>query len=408
MKPTTHNLSPITHHLHRYIHKTTLVFIVALFSLCLINSSAMAQLWEIETVDSAGDVGLDTSLAFHPVSGYPYISYYDVTNHDLKYARYTGAAWSILTVDSTGNVGSHTSLAFDANNYVAISYFDLTNGRLRYAIRTLDNGVFTWHRYTVDDPVGENVGLYTSLAFDTGGRPAISYYDSTNDNLKFAHDLNGDRDFADAGEIIIVDSKGNVGECTSLAFDASGNPAISYYKRTGSSLKFAHDTNGDGDFADAGEIITVDSARNVGLFTSLAFDPSGNPAISYYNQTNRDLKFAHDTNGDGDFADAGEIITVDSIGRVGLSASLAFDPSGNPAISYYKENGGDLKFANDINGDGDFSDPGEKITVDSVENVGVSTSLAFAPFGDESNDPTIAYYDLTNDDLKLARLPVID
>ena len=39
-------------------------------------------------------------------------------------------------------------------------------------------------------------------------------------------------------------------------------------------------------------IKTVDSLGSVGSFTSLAFGPDGLPAISYYDNTNFDLKFA--------------------------------------------------------------------------------------------------------------------
>jgi hypothetical protein len=72
--------------------------------LAVIPENVIAETWSIETVDSTGDVGELTSMALDS-NGYPHISYSDITNRYLKYAKWTGSAWSNEAVDSGGNVG---------------------------------------------------------------------------------------------------------------------------------------------------------------------------------------------------------------------------------------------------------------------------------------------------------------
>ncbi|MFN0128610.1 MAG: hypothetical protein ACKV19_18210 [Verrucomicrobiales bacterium] len=59
-----------------------------------------------------------------------------LTNLLLSIGQTTGALpWTFTTVDSTGIVGSYTSLAFTPGGEPAISYFDTTIGNLKYAVR---------------------------------------------------------------------------------------------------------------------------------------------------------------------------------------------------------------------------------------------------------------------------------
>ncbi|MCG2817952.1 MAG: hypothetical protein L6433_02965 [Actinomycetia bacterium] len=148
---------------------------------------------------------------------------------------------------------------------------------------------------------------------------------------------------AETWNIKTVDSAGRVGSYTSLALDSSGNPRISYLDDTNWDLKYAYSNDG-GVTWPAANIKTVDSAGNVGSDTSLALDSSGNPRISYFDNTNGDLKFAYSNDGGATWP-AANIKTVDSAGNVGLSNSLALDSSGNPRIGYLDWDNGDLKFA---------------------------------------------------------------
>ena len=134
-----------------------------------------------------------------------------------------------------------------------------------------------WNLETVD--AAGFTGYFTSLAFSPDGQPAISYYDGTNGDLRFAR-FNG-TSWATAA----VDAVGFTGYYTSLAFGPDGQPAISY-RDTNNFLKFAR-FNGS-TWATA----TVDAVGSTGFYTSLAFGPDGQPAISYYDNSNGDLRFA--------------------------------------------------------------------------------------------------------------------
>ena len=99
------------------------------------------------------------------------------------------------------------------------------------------------------------------------------------------------------------------------------------------------------------------------------------PSISFYDATNRDLKFVRATNANGtSWAAATTPDTgVAQSGDVGWFTSQAV-VNGNPAISYHDHGNADLKYvrANDASG----TNWGTPLTVDSVGDVGWKPSLA--------------------------------
>ena len=91
------------------------------------------------------------------------------------------------------------------------------------------------------------------------------YLDVTNSDLKYASWDGG------AWLIETVDSSGFVGQATSLALDAAGNPAISYTGVRSADLKYASWDGG------AWRIETVETLWGISRSTSLALDVAGVP-----------------------------------------------------------------------------------------------------------------------------------
>jgi regulator of protease activity HflC (stomatin/prohibitin superfamily) len=272
-----------------------------------------AGVWRIETVDSAGNVGMHASLALAE-GGWPRISYYDASNRDLKYAAYDEAGWQVQTVDTIGDVGTYTSLALDAQGSPRIAYYDETAQALRYAFW---DGI-AWQFQVADAAPG--VGQHASLALNREGSPHISYYDAEHGNLKYAA-WDGQ-----AWHTQVVDGQDNVGMYSSLVLDRQGLPRIAYYDARSGDLKYAF---WDGA---AWQMQLVDSAGDVGVYASLELHPlNGNPQISYYDSSRGDLKYAEWT------GRAWDVRTVESAGQLGRYPSAALDPRGILHIVYFDD-----------------------------------------------------------------------
>jgi hypothetical protein len=221
------------------------------------------------------------------------------------------------------------------------------------------------------------VGLGSSLAFDSLGRPAIAYnarYTFNSGGLKFIQDTDGDFSLADETPVTVSDLLLE-GIHPSLAFDPLNRPMVAHLQGTTVDLRFSVRE------PDIGWITTtVESAGQTGHYSSLAIDPdTGYPAIAHYNGT---LRYAAWNGATWDTT------TVDStFNNTGSHASLAFDPAdGNPAIAYHEVISGTLKFA--------WHD-GSAWQYRGIAS-GDSPSIAFNEYG--NGFPSIAYFDHWNHD----------
>jgi len=332
--------------------------------------------WQEERVDtSSGEVGSFASIALDS-KGKAHISYYDVTNDELKYATNASGAWVITTVDSSGDVGGYTSIALDSYGKAHISYYDWTNDDLKYAT----NASGSWVTTTVDS--SGDVGGYISIALDSNGKVYISYFDYyPKSDLKYATNASG------SWVTTTVDSSGDVGGYTSIALDSYGKAHISYYDWTNDDLKYA--TNVSGTWTTT----TIDSSGSVGKYSSIALDSSGKAHISHLYITRADLKYT--TNASGTWVTT----TVDDSGKpMGEYTSIALDSSGKVHISSYdydRDHHSDDKsiLFYTTNATGEW----ETTTVDrSNEDVGQYTSIAL----DSKGKAHISYCDYNDSNPK--------
>ena len=200
--------------------------------------------WDVHVVDSDGDVGQHTSLVMHtrgiggPLTAY--MSYYDVTNGDLKYAdgdvTLDAPEWEPETVDSDGDVGQH-SLFVEGHEIV---YYDATNGDLKLAYEDRDG----WTFEIVDDE--GDVGQYPATALESG-RELLLYHDVTNGDLKITHRGISpyDRRWYRSSSIGVVDSEGEVGQHGSIAYGSCYRSSVSGLGGTQGRAAHYDATNGD-------------------------------------------------------------------------------------------------------------------------------------------------------------------
>ena len=227
-----------------------------------------------------------------------------------------------VSIDSVGNVGYFTSITIGTNGNPIISYYDSSNLDLKVA--ACHNPTCTTSTNTTIDSTGD-VGSYTSITIGTNGNPIISYLDGTNFDLKVAACTNPT---CTTSTTTTIDSAGNVGGDTSITIGTNGYPIISYSDDTNGNLKIAACTNPTCTTSDK---YTIDNAGNVGQYTSITVGTNGYPIISYLDATNFDLKVAACTNAT---CTSSTNTTIDNAGSVGYHTSITIGTNGTPIISY--------------------------------------------------------------------------
>lgn len=333
--------------------------------------------WLIEEADTPGDVGQHTSVAIDQDTGEIWVSYYDVTNADLKVALYMGRngncgpddAWRCQTVDSAGDVGKYSSIAVWHDDLM-VAYYDASNKNLKLAMSD-DPLHWVWDIVTLDTALGPtpSAGLHTSAQYSDTGQEFIAYYfDNPTgvDALKVAYHTyaNGNcphPDVAHTWRCDTITSGEGVGRYASLVVSGGVDfdVYIAYHDAATGDLWFATTLCPgtcncgfwDGDMA----CYPISAASaDVGKYASLYVDGGNRFHVAYYDATNDELKYAVQTDGsDGNCGIQGsaQCDTIDSMQADyhPLGISIAEDANGYPVIAYQSADG-DLNWARPLSG----------------------------------------------------------
>jgi hypothetical protein len=258
---------------------------------------------------------------------------------------------NITSPDPSVNVFRFFSLALDASDNPVVSYQDQTNSDLKVLhcddpnCAGDESGNITW-----PDTLG-TVGAHPSLALDCAdfdpnarrcqslpGNPVVSYGDDSSNDLKVLHCDDPKCAGDESGNISSPDTGDIVSHGTSLRLDASGYPVVVYHDDATNKLKVLHcdDAKCAGD--ESGNMSSPATAADGG---ALALDGAGNPVVSYNTGGGGHLNVLHCN--DGNCTSGNSITSPDTADDVGESNSLKLDSSGNPVVSYYDDTNGDLK-----------------------------------------------------------------
>jgi hypothetical protein len=288
------------------------------------------------SIANLGYSGENPSLALD-ASGNPVVSFHDDSNEDLRVIHCGNPNCTLGNVvaipDSVGDVGSHSSLVLDASGNPVISYTDSSNLTLKILHCgnpncTAGNNITS--PLTPSEPFTHGAH---SLILDAQGNPVVSYAVNSIGwplGLRVLHC--NDVNCSGGDESLTLPDNALSGNYSSISLDSGGNPVISYAGSSGRlSVLHCDDPNCAGD--ESGHIAQPDSGDIGGWFTSLALDAIGRPIVSYYDYPNHDLRILRCN--DPNCVAGGDLVSSpDTGGHVGTFSSLELDPSGNPVVSY--------------------------------------------------------------------------
>ncbi len=308
--------------------------------------------WNCQQVD----VGDDSSIGFN-ASGSAMISYRSLGKLKVAtYVGGSGGNcstatdWVCTTVDSSGGVlsGYESSIGFSASGSAWVSYSDAGNSLVRVANYVGSGGNCTSTAWNCTTVTSASNAYFTDMAFDQLGNPWIaSGLQTLGDFVVAKYVGSGGNCTSTAWKCMTVDNNVGIGRMGGIAFDPSGTAWATYMDSTGYLILATYVGSGGNCTSGEWNCTTIDSTVSA-AYSDIAFDASGVAWISYFDDTNDKPKVANYVGSGGNCTStAWNCATLDSnVTAGGEYAQIAFSPSGNAWLSYFDNTNNTIKAAN--------------------------------------------------------------
>lgn len=240
----------------------------------LVNLSQWDDNWQRSTADFVSSPVPQLSLVNS--QNFQHLSFYDADTQDLRYGRHNEFGWEMQTVDSTGDVGRYNQLLLGGNSdgNVRIAYWDETNRRIKLAVTDPLTGVFQLYTNTVGPSLPAGSGpLSATLLAD--GNIGVAYYDGLNTGLRLATWQAATGTWSDEG---VESLGGDIGRLNSLQTDDLCRcPVVAYYDETNDAIKYAYRDSIGWHF----EVVKGKAGGVTSLSLELGFGSWQNPRLVY-------------------------------------------------------------------------------------------------------------------------------
>lgn len=327
------------------------------------------------------------------IDGMPVISYVDVTNRDLRVAHCDNVECTSATITTVSDDARlYTTIIIGTDGYPVIAYDRMSSNGLML-LKCGNSLCSSGNTETLIEAVTPSI---PSMTIGTDGFPIIAYVSSSLSDLKVAKC--GNAACSSGNTLTTIDSDSVSTYPVSIAMAPDGFPVISYYFNTDTELKVAKCTAAD---CSTSGIQILDTTNNVGRYSSIAIGEDGLPFVAYFDETDANLKVAKCGNVNCTNA-AAIITTIDSTGTVGRGPSVTLAPDGLPLVAYTDETNGYIKMLKCGN-----TGCSSNNVLTSAVNLN-NTSFSFVHMVSltlgRNNLPFIAYYDQAGLDLRVAAL----